>query len=401
VALSITSALTACGGGALSVPTTASVPPAGIAQAAVRTTLATALTAAQGSDCVNSVLQPIYSGCFTGNSPFHHTYAALSARPGYKRLSQTVVDNFWAQGIGNTRPYPDGWASGNPIYYATNSDPAYTVECPAYGTCNAATSVTGKRIHIANGDYASQDGDHHIAIVDLSGDQEIDMWGGYNSSWNDPSSGTEQCEVGLKNGTSNSGGHGGVAGELTCSWGGVFPFSGNGLALQPGMAGVAGGFALGVYEITSGELMRGSIHHALGIEAACADGNTVYPSSHYGTDYPCNGSGHEPEPNVTYGTYIHLKNSYKIEGSGYSHYCQVILTAFQQYGAFYYDNDNYPGAAIHFGMDQHGYSNDPWYATIFKSMEAGGDMPWGTFSYCLQRLNANDIEMADISTSLP
>jgi hypothetical protein len=372
------------------------------APSATATTPATSPpTSSTGADCVNSVLLPIYSGCFTGNSPFHHTYASLSSQPGYHPLSQTVANDLWAEGIGTANPGPDGWASGSPIYYSNNGLPSYTVECPAYGTCNAATSVSGKQVHIANGDYASQDGDHHIAILDLSGNEEIDMWGGYNTNWNNPGSGTEQCEVGLQNGTSNPGGHGGVAGELTCSWGGLFPFSGGGLASN-GNSGVAGGYAISLYEVTSGELMRGSIHHALGIEAACADSATVYPSDHNGTDYACKGNSQEPEPNVAYGTYIHLKNSYNVATSGYSYYCKVIMTALQQYGAFYYDNNSDPGSAIRFGLDQHGNANDPWYATIFPSMRAGGDIDGnGTFDYCLQRLNASDIETANISTSLP
>jgi hypothetical protein len=323
---------------------------------------------------------PIYSSYFTGNTPFHHTVNELKAA-GATVLSAHLADNYWAQGLGNLFPVRQSGGAG-PIYFAHNGDPAYKFSCRAYGKCDA----DGLVVHFPVGAAPQTGDDHHLTSFDpvfLKG--EVDGFGGAGDA-------NEVCD--LKPGS---------PGTNPCSWGGFFPFSGDGLA-HGYSSGQAGGYALGLMDITAQELLQGHIDHAIGIDQSCLDDGGVYPSIiGRTTDAKCPAY---LEPNVKYGQMIHLKDSVDIDSLGYSPYCKVIVRAFQKYGAYTASNNGSWGIALDFEyMNNYASGSNPWYTTIIPSIDAGGDGT-GTgndfrFGSCLNRLTASDIEVIQISPKLP
>jgi hypothetical protein len=337
-----------------------------------------ARTASTGTS--SSGRYPIYSSYFTGNSPFHHTVAQLMSA-GAKVRSSTIASNYWSQGLLDSNPDSQTGGPG-PLYFVKSGDPAYRFRCPAYGTCNA----NGMSAHFPDGAVAQTGSDHHLSSFDpVYAHGEIDGWGGDGN-------GGQRCNL-----------DGGDPGAETCSWGGYFPFSGDGLA-PDGSSGNAAGYAFGISNISAQEMLDGHIDHALGIEQSCLDDDAVYPARiGRSTDSTCPS---HLEPNARYGDLIHLKAGVNVSSLGYSHYCQVIVQALQTYGAYTTDNDG--GYGIFFNLEAmsvYPNASNPWYTTILPSMAAGGDASsWNgsySFSSCLNRIRADDIEVIEISSRLP
>jgi hypothetical protein len=288
-----------------------------------------------------------------------------------------VAAHYWAQGLEQLQPGSETGGVG-PLYTASSGDPAYQFSCPTYGTCNAS----GLTVHMPAGAAPETGSDHHIASFDpvyLHG--EVDGWGGAGQSCNltpaDP--GTE-----------------------TCSWGGFYPFSGNGLATDSSSAN-AGGYALGIMQFTAQELLQGHIDHALGIQQSCLDDGGVYPAIvGRGTDSKCPSN---LEPNARYGDLIHLKSSVNVASLGASPYCAVILQALQTYGAYTSDNNGRWGIALGIEYMRNYTGINPWYQTIFPSIVAGGDGSGSgskvQYPSCLNRIPAADIEVIEISSNVP
>ncbi len=321
---------------------------------------------------------PIYSAYFTGNTPFHHTVAQLMSA-GAVVESGTIATHYWNEGIANEQLVSSG--SGTPLTLAAAGQPAYIFSCPAYGTCNAS----GMTVHFPSSAAAQKSSDHHLNSFDpvyLHG--EVDGWGGDGNA-------NQACNL-----------FSGNPGHATCSWGGFYPFSGNGLATDYSSSN-AGGYAFGIMLVSAGELLQGHINHALGIQQSCLDDGGVYPSTvGRASDAHCASAS---EPNAKYGQLVHLKSSVNIASLGYSKYCTIIVQALQTYGAYTADNNGGWGLSISFEDASNYGTTNPWLDTIFPSMVAGGDasgygsnMRAGT---CLQRIPASDIEIIQISTNLP
>ncbi len=330
--------------------------------------------------CAPYNADPVFSGCFRAKSPYHDTVASLIAK-GAKIHNDATASNYWNNGnpLNDDNINANG-SHANKMWQSSSSDPQYTVTCQAYGTCDAATSVTGSKIHIPRGAAPTSDSDHHIFIFDPSGGQEIDMWGGYASN--------EACQVGTF-----------IGGVLTCSWGGAFSFAGNGLAAVVGNSGIAGGVAYGLAAITAGDILSGHIKHALGLIGPCLDDNGQYPSTPgRSTDSGCAGhaanGGNGAEPTLRYGDMLHLKSSVNLNAapySGYSSYCKVVVRALQEYGA--YADDNASNWGLHLiTVDE----TNPGWQTIMASMIAGGDASGSAsaanWPSCLNRIRAGDLE---------
>jgi hypothetical protein len=342
-------------------------------------------TVTSTSGCAPDATNPVLSGCFTGNSPYHQTVASLIAAGATVHNDSTAI-NYWRNGqpLTGNLIHADG-SSATIIFESSAGDPQYSVSCPAYGTCDAATSVTGLKVHIPSGASATSGSDHHIFIFDTARGLEMDMWGGYASN--------EACQVGTL-----------TAGVLTCSWGGTFPLSGNGLAAVAGDSGIAGGVAYGMAAITAGDILSGHITHALGIIGPCLDNNGQYPATKgRSTDSSCAGhaagGGNGAEPTLRYGDMLHLKSSVNLNAapySGYSPYCKVVVRALQEYGAYADDNASNWGLQL-VALDQ----SSPGWQTIMASMISGGDASGSPSSAawpsCLNRIGAGDVETVTLN----
>jgi hypothetical protein len=376
--LFLASSLTACGAGGGTLPAATSAGAAVVAVANESGASSSDRRTVASSAMANPY--PIYSSFFTGNTPFHHTVYQLQ-KAGATTLSPTIAANYWAQGIQALIPAKQTGGVG-PLYLVQSGDPGYTFSCPSYGTCDASGLVA----HFPVGAVAETGTDHHITSFDrvyLKG--ELDGWGGDGNP-------NHACNL-----------HPGNPGTATCSWGGFFPFSGDGLA-HHGTSGQAGGYAVGLMNITAQELLQGHIDHAIGIDQSCLDNGGVYPSiPGRKSDVLCPAN---LEPNVKYGQLIHLKSSVNVASLGYSPYCEVIVKALQEYGGYTASNNGHWGIALNFEyMNNYADSTNPWFTTIFPSMVAGGDGSGSgakfVFGSCLNRIPADDIEVIQISPNLP
>ncbi len=319
------------------------------------------------------VVYPVYSSYFRGKTPFHDSVVRLMAA-GATVLPAQIARNYWAQTV-NSNDDPTG--ASEPMNYIAPGDPAVTFVCREYGTCNA----DGMKVHYRPGTAASTDGDHHLISFDpVYGHEEVDGWGG------DPA---HPCAV--------------TSTMANCSWGGVFPFSGSGLATDSS-GGNAAGYAFGLYQVSAQELLDGHIDHALGLIQSCLDAGGIYPATPgRNTDSACPAN---LEPNAAYGNLIHVKASVNVAALGYSPYCREIVQALQTYGGYTVDNNGGWGIAVALeDVTDPAYVTAPWQKTIMPSMVAGGDATGSDasfrFSSCLQRLGADDIEVIAISPNLP
>jgi hypothetical protein len=255
--------------------------------------------------------------------------------------------------------FDGGTQIGGPYVVSEPGSPTYTFQCPAYGGCNAG----GKPVSYPPGAAPTSDGDHHLEVLDIIHSQEVDGWGGDGGG----------CAIG--------------GGNVNCSSGGVFPFSGDGLA--HGGSANAFGAAFGLYLVTAREITQGHIDHALGILQQCEDGPSVYPSQSRNPDVQCSRT-----PNIAYGDLIHLKNSVNVASLGYGRTCTVVMQAMQKYGGYTIDSSG--GRTILFDAPSEN-SAPIWYGFILPEMVASGDatMSGTSFSFpgCLQRLNSSQIEV--------
>jgi hypothetical protein len=294
---------------------------------------------------------------------------------GAVNLPQAVSDALWNQG----HPSYNAGSGGGGIYRGTSSDPAYAFECAQYGTCNAA----GMIVNVPSGAIVQASSDHHITVSDQPLAGEVDGWGG----------GSGNCSVG--NGTVN------------CSWGGFFPFSGNGL--DKGSSSDNAGIAMGLFTINAQETEIGEIRHALAWNVECLDNPGVYPALHAlgnMTDGACHAGaedGGSSEP--AYGDLWVLNlTPTQIAALGYSRPCVTILTALATYGGYLVDTGNEGlGAEIEDGSSYNIYSNgNPWFSIIYPQMTAAGDGNGSgvgfTWQSCLQRLSASDFSMYQIAS---
>ncbi len=314
---------------------------------------------------------PVFSGRFTGSpSPFHETVATLRGK-GAQLQPPSVAASLWRQSvqsavIGNYRL---------PIYLAAPDEPLYRFSCVTYGRCGA----DGMRVHLPTWARSSDDGDHHLMVVDPAAGGELDGWGGDGRS-------DHVCAP--------------DAGRIPCSWGGFFPFHGNGLDDNSGDSANNGGYAFGLFVVTAQELLAGRVDHALGLVTSCLDDPDIYPADTLKhTDTSC--SGKTGQGNPQYGQLVHLRASYDIADSVYSPECKTLLTALQTYGAYTSDTNN--GYGIVLATDDVTLYADPnpWFTKILPDMVRYGDADGAGTSFrfrsCLNRLNSSDIEVYDIA----
>jgi hypothetical protein len=313
---------------------------------------------------------PLYSARFTArNNPFHMTVAQLVAA-GAQLQPQTVVNNLFAQGIG-ANASGDRLYAGVPIYTAKSSDPVYTISCTYYRA--SGCDAQGKQIHIPNGVIVQPQFDGHLAVSDTAKQAEFDGW---------------ECKP-------PSGG------QLSCYWGGWYPFGGKGLS-NNGSDAIHGGYAIGLSTVVAADILQGHIDHALTIVTSCLMNPNIYPAdqNNGGSDTTCGNSipGHannDPNPAPQYGSLVHLKlKPTQIASRGYSHGCTVVLNALSEYGAYMGDTNGNWGFAIAVENDAvYSAGRNPWQAlSAINEFDSSG----ATWTQCLSGLAPSDIEIYSI-----
>jgi hypothetical protein len=332
-----------------------------------------------------------YSQAQTGNSPFLTPIATLIAlgvaSPVPSAVPSTIFDAAIESGTGGIAG-ADPSVNNGPVYVVSpNTSPQVNATAPALqflctlagygGGCAYDTSSTGIPVYLPawatneQNPFATtfaNNGDGHLAVLDLAIGLEYDCYqGANNSTWE---------------GTA-------YPGSLACGFGRSYPIGSNGLYASNAnvcCAATHSGYAAGLFVASPTEIEAAitagntSLNHALGIAMYCLNNNSQWPALRASdpggsnSDKTCTSdtSGNTyPE----YGEVLVLKSSYSIPAT-FTAPCQVLLKTLQTYGGYFVDTGN-PGLAIQFlskavwTMDPSNPPN-PW-PTMWAQLESGGN----------------------------
>jgi hypothetical protein len=261
-----------------------------------------------------------YSSAFTGNTPFHHQ-TQTSRLYGATVLPQQIANNLWAQGFLSVSGAQ--LDHGMPFWPAGPGDPTYTFQCPAFGTCGA----NGMSFSLPAGASAQCSGgggcqyDYHFAAPNSALAYELDGWGG------GPNDG--RCAL--------------SSGVAHCMSGAKYPYAGSGLSVdlpKPSDAD-AGGYAIGLGEVSYRDRIAGPLNHSFTLVVSCLDASrpAVWPSTHT-PDSTCSGGGNEPLPSVVYGDWVALKPDVDPSTLTSNPDCLWLLTGLRKFGAAIQDSNN-------------------------------------------------------------
>jgi hypothetical protein len=304
-----------------------------------------------------------YSSAFTGNTPFHHQ--TQTARLfGATVLPQQIAGNLWAQGFLSVSGAQ--LDHGMPIWPAGAGDPTYTFQCPAFGTC-AANGMSFSLPAAAKAQCAGGAGgcnyDFHLESFNRSQGYALDGWGG------GPNDG--RCAL--------------SSGVAHCMSGAKYLFSGSGLSVDnpnPVDAGDAGGYAIGLGEISYRDRVAGPLNHGFTLVTSCVGSHPVWPSTH-SADSLCSG------PSVVYGDWVALNPNVDPSTLTSNPDCLWLLTGFQKFGAAIQDTNNGYGIEpnIEPSYDLPASDRAAWQAV--QPNIAGGA--------CLSHVPAADIEVLQLN----
>lgn len=249
-------------------------------------------------------------GCwrpYSDSSPFNRP---LPPNPRLVGNSSAIVDTLtsWGQpadlraGIADT-----GSDWDHPIYFASASDPVFTVHCTAsWGKCE----IEGEQIHIPQAARAAGGGDAHMTVIDQAGGWEYDLY--------------KYCYEGCSSSNLRTLPSGG--GKISIRWGGKTPLDGDGL----GSDATAALFGLAAGVIRPEELLRGHIDHALFMVVRCDSGKAVWPAA--GLGLACSGGGADAPAE---GTRFQLDMSAaEIDALAVPAWKKTILRAMAEYGMY-------------------------------------------------------------------
>lgn len=232
----------------------------------------------------------------------------------------------------------DDW--GIPIAYATWPSEIYSVACTRYD-CDVPVSA-----RISKYASASTGSDHHLAVMDESTDEELDMWLGSH----DPAK--DKWSAGSRYVTDQEG---------------TGTFCGTGRHCN---GATASGFALGAGLIRPEEIAQGHIDHALVVM-------TPYTRADY-IACPATASDgkYDDEAALPEGAQIQLDPSFNVDAQSWPRWLKVIAHALQDYGA--YVGDTGGSLAIRGESDLiRGY--DAWAKAGIDGTPYLMDLPWDRF----------------------
>lgn len=236
----------------------------------------TASQPSQSQRITNAVQSPPPAGWQFPYQPNPFNVAICASDPCYPQLdpksasevSQMMNGSFSMGEIQEAQPGTNGQgeAGTDPVYYATQSDPTYTVRCTNYGGCPFFSGVS---IHIPNGAHASIDVDHHATVIELWAGTEYDF-----SQFNDHGTGTGTTTP-LYGGGALSVGFGGLCRTNSLQNHGRCQGGANEAAvpMQPG-------------RLDPREIVAGTIKHTVYIGVICPSPQYVWPAAQSGGRCP-------------------------------------------------------------------------------------------------------------------
>jgi hypothetical protein len=306
-------------------------------------------------------LYPVFSACFTANTPFHHTIAALKAAgiatpdASSAAMVASVMGSVGQPGINSTGGGNGAnWLgiAGQTSYPPSNCT-TYTI--PVTGGTSTCTTVLLPTTTVLETGY-----DKHNNSTMPSKSAE---WDAYS------------CSSGA-----------------TCSASGFYPYSGPGFALNPGLSNAAG-FAVGLYAISAQDILNfvnsgGTQHigHALEIQTRYCSGNgsnaaSYWPSAFRNCDSLLSGQNYP-----YYGEILHMTSNPATTAlftTGACSFntnpvCNAMAWALYDFGAYLGDT-NCNGATGCSNVNSINYEYPTQYSTASTAQGyASGANPWGT-----------------------
>jgi hypothetical protein len=232
-----------------------------------------------------------------------------------------------------------GQADTFPVYFASQNDPSYSVTCDKFGGC---AGFMPSVVHIPNGAHASIDSDHHVTVIELWADLEIDFW-----QFNDGGTG-HGTTTPVSGGGSLSAAFAGVCQAKSLAERGRCPGAGVAAAVpvQPGI-------------IDPREWIHGQIKHTIYVAVPCPAPNFLWPAA--ASDGQCSSGPLDGER-------IWLNLTHKqISALPMHHWAKVLLHAMHRYGLMVVDTSG-PGSPWNF------YGIDNATMTLW-----GKPAPWTSF----------------------
>jgi hypothetical protein len=251
-----------------------------------------------------------------------------------------------------------------PLYYASQSDPSYSVTCDMYGGCS---SFMPSAVHIPNGARASIDVDHHASVIELWAGLEIDFY-----QFNDGGTG-----VGTT--TPVSGG-----GSLSAAFAAVCqPTSLANQGRCPGSA-VAAAVPVQPGVIDPHEWIKGNIGHTIYVSIPCPSPGYIWPAAE--SDGQCSTGPLDGER-----IWLDLSDK-RISRLPAKHWEKVLLHEMHHYGLMVVDSvSNGPGI-------------EPWnlYGIDNETMTLWGKRaPWTSFfTMVTKEGDGNALDYADNASHL-
>lgn len=232
-------------------------------------------------------------------------------------------------------------AWGRAMVFSHNTDPLYAVGCTQY---DCGTTIA---FHIPVGATPETGSDHHLVVINLDTNEELDMW-----------------LASFSGGTWSAGSR-----YLTAAngWGALCA-----LGLHCGAA-VAAGFAAFGGVVRPEEIQQGHIDHALALTASLTrSGFIACPATH--TDGPSTDPASIPEA-----ARIQLDPAFNVDGQSWPQWEKVIAHALQTYGAYIYDT----GGSL--GLAGQGNQNGGlvWSSVGVPDGPSLSNLPWGRFRVLL------------------
>ncbi|HET6869154.1 MAG TPA: hypothetical protein VFH80_24800 [Solirubrobacteraceae bacterium] len=226
---------------------------------------------------------------------------------------------------------------GHPLYFASNSDPLYTITgLPTCSVGNGNATFCPTKLRIPNGAMHASGSDGHMEIVEPAGFYSA----GGTDPQGQPAGAVDEVDF-YQVGNANPITGGGsitasfLGGLITASFMGGLDFSGNGCcgystALNQGLAGLM---------VRAQDLRSGTINHALGGSFECTNGTNVAPWPLVGGGQACANGGDGP----ALGSRLQLKmDDSTIDGLSIPAWEKIVYKALAHYGLYVTDTGGSP-----------------------------------------------------------
>jgi hypothetical protein len=285
---------------------------------------------------------PIVSGCtlqapisaagppacwrpYSAASPFNRS---LPAAPRLDANSGAIVSRLmsWGKAQGLIVGQPEGNSEdyGHPIYYASSSDPLYTVHCTQW---TDGCDIDGMTVRIPSDARPASGSDAHMVVIDQEAGWEYDFWQVHTQPL--PTAGG-RIEIS----------HGGRT-----RWG-TADATGLGSNATAAHFGLAAGLVR-ADEWSGATAEAAPINHALTMSVRCTSGSSVYPAAAGSTGLVCPASSRDGAPPIGAHFYLDLSDA-EIDALAVPAWKKPILLAMAHYGLFV--GDTFGGTSNSFGL---------------------------------------------------